>query len=284
MKSQSYTRNMMMFVKYLLVVLVCIFVLFPFIIMVSYSLRTTQNIFALDNGLLPKEITVQAYKNALSKYNFGGFGFGAWSWNSLWVCFLATFIAISLSAMLGYAISRFKFKLKKPLWFMIALTQTIPWIIILIPYYMDVARLGLTNNLVTLMCTYAAVFMPTSAWLFVGFFNNIPIDIEEAAKIDGCSQWGIFFRIILPLSIPSISAISLVAFVTGWGDYLFSQTMIKKAALWTLPLGLTSFRGEFFIQWAEIMAMSTIVTIPIVVLFIYLQRYLVDLMSGGVKG
>lgn len=116
------------------------------------------------------------------------------------------------------------------------------------------------------------------------FFNNIPIDLEEAAKIDGCSQWGIFFRIILPISIPSISAISLVAFVTGWGDYLFAQTLLKRAKLYTLPLGLISFQGEFFTQWAEIMATSAIVTVPIVILFIYLQRYLIDLMAGGVKG
>ena len=84
-------------------------------------------------------------------------------------------------------------------------------------------------------------------------------------------------------AISSISAIALVAFVTGWGDYLFSSTFIRRAALWTLPLGLTSFRGEFFIQWAEIMAMSAIVTVPIVALFIFLQRYLVDMMSGSVK-
>ena len=271
-------------VKYILVIILCIMVLLPFVIMISYSLRTTQNIFSLDHGLIPKHPTLQAYKNALSTYKFSGYGFGTWSWNSFWVCFIATFIAISFSAALGYAISRFRFKFKKPLWFMIALTQTIPWIVILIPFYMNIAKLGLISNLPVLMLTYAAVFMPTSAWLFVGFFDNIPVELEEAAKIDGCTHWGIFFRIILPLSIPSISAISLVAFVTGWGDYLFASTMIKRAAQWTLPLGLTSFRGEFFIQWAEIMAMSTIVTIPIVALFVYLQRYLVDLMAGGVKG
>ena len=185
--------------------------------------------------------------------------------------------------MLGYAISRFKFTGKKFLWFMIALTQTIPWVIILIPYYMTISQLKLVNNLWVLMITYAAVFLPTSAWLFIGFFNNIPIDVEEAAKIDGCSVWGIFFKIIIPLSLSSISAIALVAFVTGWGDFLFASTILKKASLWTLPLGLTSFKGEFFIQWAEIMAMSCIVTVPIVALFVFLQRYLVDMMTGSVK-
>lgn len=268
---------------YILVVIVCVVIITPFVIMISYSLRSTQDIFALDRSLVPSHPTLSAYSNALYNYKFSNTGFGTWAWNSIWVCGIATFLSIFFSAMLGYAISRFHFTGKKFFWFLIALTQTIPWIIILIPYYMTVSRLKLTNNLWVLMITYCAVFMPTSAWLFVGFFNKIGVEVEEAAMIDGCSQWGIFFRIIIPLSISSISAIALVAFVTGWGDYLFSATFIKKAALWTLPLGLTSFRGEFFIQWAEIMAMSTIVTVPIVALFVFLQRYLVDMMSGSVK-
>ncbi|WP_320129390.1 carbohydrate ABC transporter permease [uncultured Sphaerochaeta sp.] len=202
---------------YVLVSLVSIIIIFPFIIMISYSLRSTQDIFAMDFGLIPKHPTLAAYKNALTNYKFSGYGFGRWSLNSIWVCGIATFIAIFFSAMLGYAISRFKFTGKKVLWFMIFLTQTIPWIIILVPYYMTVSKIGLSNNLWVLMLTYCAVFLPTSAWLFVGFFNNIPMEVEEAAKIDGCSQWGIFFRIIIPLSLSSISAIALVSFVTGWG-------------------------------------------------------------------
>ena len=268
---------------YLAVILVCIVVATPFVIMISYSLRSTQEIFSLSQSIIPANVTFEAYRNALYDYSYSGVGFGTWSINSIWVCGIATFLAIFFSAMLGYAISRFKFTGRKSLLFMIALTQTIPWIIILIPYYMTISKFGMTNNLWVLMITYMAVFIPTSAWLFVGFFNKIGIEVEEAAKIDGCSHWGVFFRIIIPLSISSISAIALVAFVTGWGDYLFSSTFIRRAALWTLPLGLTSFRGEFFIQWAEIMAMSAIVTVPIVALFIFLQRYLVDMMSGSVK-
>jgi ABC-type glycerol-3-phosphate transport system permease component len=251
--------------------------------MVSYSLRSSKDIFAMDINLIPKHPTLAAYKNALQTYQFSGSGFGTWAWNSIFVCGIATFLSIFFSAMLGYAISRFRFTGRKSLWFMIALTQTIPWVIILVPYYMAISKIGLVNNLWVLMITYCAIFMPTNAWMFINFFDQIPIDLEEAARIDGCTQWGIFFRIIIPLSISSICAISLVAFVTGWGDFLFASTMLKKASLWTLPLGLTSFRGEFYIQWAEIMAMSTIVTVPIVALFIILQRYLVDMMAGGIK-
>ena len=268
---------------YTTVLLVSILIAIPFVIMLSYSFRASHDIFSLEIGLFPKKPTLAAYKNALFNYRFGGQGFARWSLNSLLTCGLATFFAIFSAAMTGYAISRFRFTGKKVLWFLIALTQTIPWIIILIPYYITISRMGLANTLYILGMTYMAVFLPTSAWLFVGFFNNIPYEMEEAAKIDGCSPWGIFFRIIIPLSVTSISAIALVAFVTGWGDFLFASVFLKKASLWTLPLGLTSFRGEHQIQWSEIMAMSAIVTVPIVILFIYLQKYLVDLMAGGVK-
>ncbi|OQA42509.1 MAG: Inner membrane ABC transporter permease protein YcjP [Spirochaetes bacterium ADurb.Bin315] len=270
-------------VLYLMVILVSIIITTPFVIMLSYSFRTSQNIFSLKISLIPENPTIAAYKNAIFKYKFSGHGFGKWTINSLLTCGVATFVSIFVAAMCGYAISRFKFTGKRFLWFLIAITQTIPWIVILIPYYITASKLKLVNNLSFLSLTYTAVFLPTSAWLFIGFFNNIPYEIEEAAKIDGCSTWGIFLRIIIPLSIASISAIALVAFVTGWSDYLFASVFLKRASLWTLPLGLTSFRGEHQIQWAEIMAMSTLVTVPIVVLFVYLQKYLVDLMAGGVK-
>ena len=276
-------RSLQRVLLYSAIIIVSILITIPFIIMLSYSFRASHDIFSLEIGLIPKNPTLDAYRNALFDYRFSGHGFARWSMNSILTCGIATFFAIFFAAMSGYAISRFRFTGKKVLWFLIALTQTIPWIIILIPYYITISRMGLANNLMILGMTYMAVFLPTSAWLFVGFFNNIPYEMEEAAKIDGCSPWGIFFRIIIPLSATSISAIALVAFVTGWGDFLFASVFLKKASLWTLPLGLTSFRGEHLIQWSEIMAMSAIVTVPIVVLFIYLQKYLVDLMAGGVK-
>ncbi len=270
-------------VLYFMVIIVSLAITAPFVIMLSYSFRSSHDIFSLEIGLIPKNPTLSAYYNALFNYKFSGYGFIQWSMNSIVTCGIATFFAIFFAAMSGYAISRFKFTGKWILWFLIAFTQTIPWVIILVPYYITVSRLGLVNSLWTLGATYLAVFLPTSAWLFVGYFDTIPYEIEEAAKIDGCSTWQIFLRIILPLSITSISEIALVAFVTGWSDYLFASVFLKEARLWTLPLGLTSFRGEYMIQWAEIMAMSAIVTVPIVVLFIYLQRYLVDMMAGGVK-
>lgn len=268
---------------YAAVACICIAVILPFLLMITYSLRSSSDIFALDIQFFPSHPSLDAYKSALIDYKYSDTGFLDWTWNSVLSCGIATILSIFFAATCGYAITRFKFTGKAILWFLIVLTQTIPWIVILIPYYITLAKLGLVNNLWSLCATYLAVFMPTSTWLFVGFFKSIPIEIEEAARIDGCGAWGIFFKIVVPLSIAAVSAIALVTFVSGWGDYLFASVLLKSAGKWTIPLGLQSFRGEHTIRWSEIMAMSALVTVPIVALFIFLQRYLVSLMAGGVK-
>lgn len=268
---------------YLTVIIISLVVIMPFLMMIMYSLRSSSDIFALDIKFFPSRPTLDAYRSALFDYKYSDAGFLDWTRNSLLACGIATLLSLFFAATCGYAISRFKFTGKSILWFVIVLTQTIPWIVILIPYYIGLAKLGLVNSLWSLCATYLAVFMPTSTWLFVGFFNTIPIEIEEAARIDGCGAWGIFLRIVVPLSVAAVSAIALVSFVSGWGDYLFASVLLKSADKWTIPLGLQSFRGEHTIKWAEIMAMSVFITVPIVALFIYLQRYLVSLMAGGVK-
>ncbi|MDD1770467.1 MAG: carbohydrate ABC transporter permease [Methanomassiliicoccales archaeon] len=268
---------------YLAVIAVSVAVILPFLLMITYSLRSSSDIFALDIKLLPSHPSLDSYRSAILEYRYSGTGFLDWGLNSLLACGIATILSMFFAATCGYAITRFKFTGKSILWFVIVLTQTIPWIVILIPYYITLAGLGLVNNLWSLCATYLAVFMPTSTWLFVGFFGGIPIEIEEAARIDGCGAWGIFFRVVLPLSGAAVSAIALVTFVSGWGDYLFASVLLKSAGNWTIPLGLQSFRGEHTIRWSEIMAMSALITVPIVVLFIYLQRHLVSLMAGGVK-
>ena len=268
---------------YTAVIAVSAAVVLPFLLMLTYSLRSSSDIFALDIKFLPSHPSLDSYRSALIDYRYSDTGFLDWGRNSLLACGIATLLSMFFAATCGYAICRFKFTGKSILWFIIVLTQTIPWIVILIPYYITLARLGLVNNLWSLCATYLAVFMPTSTWLFVGFFHTIPLEIEEAARIDGCGAWGIFFRVVVPLSGAAVSAIALVTFVSGWGDYLFASVLLKSAGNWTIPLGLQSFRGEHTIRWSEIMAMSALITVPIVALFIYLQRHLVSLMAGGVK-
>ncbi len=269
---------------YLVVVIVGVVVVAPFVVLLSYSFRTSTDIFQLDTGLIPAKPTLEAYASALFHYRIAGVGVPTWGMNSLVVCGIATLVAIYISALSGYGISRFRFRGRNFLWFLIILTQLVPWIVVLIPYYTLLVKLHLLDSLVGLGFTYMTIFTPVCAWLFIGFFQGSSVEIEEAARIDGCSQAGVFHRIVLPLATPAISAVALFAFVIGWGDYLMASVMMRSPENWTLPLGLVSFRGEHKILWAESMALATVITIPIVALFLYLQRNLVTLMTGGVKG
>lgn len=268
---------------YVLVLLVCAVILAPVFMLVSYSLRTSQELFSLNLTLLPRTPTLAAYTNALFAFEVGGSGFLRWTLNSILLCSVATVVAGFCAALGGYALTRFRFMGRKLLWFLIIMTQTVPWVVLLIPYYAQLSSWNLLDNLTSLGITYLAIFTPVATWLFTGFFQNMTPEIEEAARLDGCTQWGVFYRIVLPLSAPALAAVALFTFVIGWGDFLFASVLIKSADIWTLPLGLTSFQGEREVRWAEIMAMSTLVTIPVVLLFLYLQRYLVNLMAGSLK-
>lgn len=268
---------------YLLVLIICLILILPFILLFSYSLRTDEEIFSADIRFLPRDPTFQAYKKALLEYRVGQASFLDWARNSIIVCGIGTLTAIFVASLCGYGISRFRFYGRKILWFVIILTQTVPWVVVLIPYYALMGKMGMLDRLSALVISYMAILTPVSTWLFTGFFQNIPVEIEEAARIDGCNHFGVYYRIILPLAVPGISAIALFAFVIGWSDFLIASILITSVEKWTLPIGLSSFQGEHYIRWAEIMAMSTLITIPIIILFLYLQKYLLNLLAGGVK-
>lgn len=269
---------------YLVVTLVCGIILFPFIILFSYSLKTNAEIFSANVRLISPNSTLVAYKNIFLSYGFEGANFSSWALNSLVVCSSAAVASTFVASLCGYGMSRFRFYGRGSLQLILVLTQTVPLIIILLPYYVLLSRFGMLNKLSTLSLTYFVLFIPISAWLFTGFFKSVSVEIEEAALIDGCTRFGVFWRIVLPIAVPSICAITLLAFVGGWGDYLLASVFISSAKKWTLPISLSSFESPHRVLWAEIMAMSVLVTVPIAALFLYLQRYLIGgLMAGSIK-
>ena len=268
---------------YILVSFICILVLTPFMFLIVYSLRTDSEIFSLDIHFIPKAPNLDAYKKAIISYEVGGVKFTNWALNSFLVCGIATLVCIYVSSMCGYGISRFHFFGRRPLWFIILFTQTMPWVVVLIPYYILLGKFGMLDKSSALSLSYLAVFTPISVWLFTGFFKNLPVEIEEAARIDGCSHFSVFYHIIMPLSVPGIAAIALFTFIIGWSDYLLASILISSVEKWTLPIGLSNFMQEHNILWAELTAMSTVITIPIVIIFLFLQKYLIDLLAGSIK-
>ncbi len=278
MKAQ--TNNYIFRILTVLVLLfLCIIVLAPFGVMGSYSIRTEKELYDFNISFIPDNPTLGAYNELIANNEL----LVKWILNSLYVTLISTFLVIIFSSMMAYAIANFRFLGRKGLWFIIAMTQSIPWIIPLIPLYISLSHMNALDSLHTVMIIYTACFIPISVWLMVGFFKKIPKDISEAAKIDGCSNWGVLMRIIMPLSTNALCAIGLTAFIGGWGDYVTVTTIIRSKEVWTLPIAIQSLRGPYYTAWTQIMALGTIISIPVVIIFLWLQKYLVNLIAGGVK-
>jgi ABC-type glycerol-3-phosphate transport system permease component len=273
------SKTMKSILLFLAVVALCLLVLVPFIFMVSYSLRTNAELYDFGITLIPKNITFSSYVD-LWKNNAM---LTTWIWNTLYVTGVSTLLVVIASTMMGYAIARFRFKGRKGIWFTLAMTQSIPWVIALIPLYMTLSSFKMLDRMNTVMWIYTACFIPTSTWLLVGFFKKIPQELDDAARIDGCSNWGVLLRIVLPVSMNALSAIALTAFIGGWGDYITATTILKSKGHWTLPIAIQYLKGPFYTEWTQIMALGTIISVPVVILFLWLEKYLVNLMAGGIK-
>ena len=278
MKAQT-NKYIVRILMALVLAFLCFCVLAPFLMMVSYSLRTENELYDLSISFIPKKPTLGAYRELIAN----NANLARWIINTVSITVISTALVIVFSSMMAYAIANYRFRGRKVLWFVIAMTQSIPWIIPLIPLYITLSEMQLLDRLGTVTVIYTACFIPMSVWLMVGFFKKIPRDFSEAARIDGCSNWGVFLLIILPLSTNALCAIGLTAFIGGGGDYVTVTTIIRSQSLWTLPIAIQSLKGPFYTAWTQIMALGTIISVPVVVIFLWLQKYLVNLLAGGVK-
>ena len=220
------------------------------------------------------------YQRLFKEYPFARFFL-----NSAFVSTMTTLIAVCFAAFAGYSISRFRFPGRMVAAVLILATQMIPGIAILIPLYVMLNRLHLLNSYAGLIVSYNAFAIPFCTWMIKGFFDSIPAELEEAALIDGCTQWMAFARIALPLSLPGLMATGIFAFILGWNEFIFAATFIDSTDLKTLTVGIASMKGIDVVDWGLLNAGAVIVTLPLAVLFSVVQRYLVQgLTAGAVKG
>jgi len=160
-----------------------------------------------------------------------------------------------------------------------------PGVVIIVPSYNVMSFLHLTNSLVGVMLVELVLTIPFSVWMLRGFFTEIPRELEEAAIIDGCSKMQALRHVLLPLALPGIIAVAVFAFIFSWNEYLFPLVLINDEAVKTLPLGVAGFMGHLYVEWGPLLAAAVVSTIPILILFIFLQRFLIKgIMSGAVKG
>lgn len=211
--------------------------------------------------------------------------FGRWLLNSVLVSLMTTALGVFLACTAAYAFSRFRFPGRETGMLAFLVSQMFPGTLMLIPMFIIIVKwLGLGNTYWGLVIVYATTSIPFCVWMLKGYFDTIPVDIEESALIDGASRQTIFIRIILPLAKPAIAITALFSFMTAWNEFILASVFLESELMYTAPVGLRFFVGGFSSQWGFFAAGSVIVSLPVVILFLYLQKYLVSgLTAGSVK-
>ncbi|WP_433790985.1 sugar ABC transporter permease [Actinoplanes sp. CA-252034] len=229
---------------------------------------------------LVKDPTFANYEYVLFETNFP-----SWFLNSVIVASLTMLIGIFFSATTGYALSRFNFPGRRSLMMVFLITQMFPVSILIVPIYAIMASLGLINTLPSLVIAYLTIAVPFCAWMLKGYFDSIPTSLDEAASLDGCGPFRIFWRVILPLARPAIAVTGFYAFLTAWGEVAYASAFIQTDDKYTLAYGLQQFVPQFNPQWEYLTAAAVLVTIPAGIVFLFAQKHLVSgLTAGGTKG
>jgi multiple sugar transport system permease protein len=167
----------------------------------------------------------------------------------------------------------------------ILITQMFPSVMLLVPFYGIINRLGLINTHLGLIIVYVSFTVPFSTWMMIGFFKTLPLELDEAAMIDGCTVWQTFSRVVLPLTLPGIASTSIYSFITSWNEYMFAFILTNSPDMRTLSVGIAELNGFQQILWNDMMAASLIASLPSIILFIFLQKYFINsLTAGAVKG
>jgi arabinogalactan oligomer / maltooligosaccharide transport system permease protein len=252
---------------------------FPVMLVVKKSLSGGQE-FALNLSPVPDAPTISHFRHVM-----GHPLFARQLLNSLLLATGTTLLGVFLSCTAAYAFSRFRFPGDRAFLMLFLVVQMFPGTLLMIPLYVLLERLGLLDQIVGLMLVYSTTAIPFCVWTLKGYFDTIPRELEEAARIDGASRLGVFYRIVLPLGRPAIAVTALFSFMTAWNEFIMASTFTSKERSYTLPVVLQHYVGEHTTEWGHFAAGAVLVSIPVMILFYVLQKHLVaGLTAGSVKG
>ncbi|BAH42320.1 putative sugar ABC transporter permease [Brevibacillus brevis NBRC 100599] len=265
-------------VSYVLAYLFALLALYPIVLMISSSLKTNREIFASPLSL-PKTFSLDTYKKLWEAVPFADF-----LWNSVFVSALSVLLITVFSAMAAFYLSRFSFTWTAGLYFFFIIGLMIPIKLGIVPLFLLMKNLGLLNSLWSLILIYTASGIPISVFILTGFFRTLPIELEEAARIDGCSHFQVFWRILLPLIRPALATVVIINFIHAWNDFFFPLIFIQEESLKTIPVGMMVLFGEYETDWSLLFAGLTLSALPMIIVFLLASRQFMEgLTAGAVK-
>jgi len=263
-------------------VLICL----PGLWVVLTAFRENVEVMARPPVWIPQQWTLDNFRAIFGlSATQQGIPVGSYFMNSLVISVTSTVLAVLIGMMGGYAFARHNFRFKKASFLALMLSRTVPGISLSLPVFMIWSRLGLIDTHFGLILVYLALNIPFTIWLIDGFFRQIPPELSEAAKIDGCSPWQAFWRIEFPLAKSGVASAGIFAFLTSWNEFALASQLTRTTASKTLPVGLMDFTAQFTVDWTGMCAMAVIIIVPALALTFVVQKHLIaGLTFGGVKG
>lgn len=274
------SRSISKILSYIVLSLGLVIVAIPFWYMISTAFKPQTMVFELPPQIWPNPSTLNNFIKALTTDKFG-----LYFLNSTKVTIISTFLTVLISSMLAFAFARLNFKFKEPLFYLLLLGMMVPPVMLIIPQFVISHWLNLYNNLWGLILVYVTMNISMQTFLLRGVFEDVPKDLEEAAMIDGGSPWTIFTKIVLPLSRPGLAVVTINSFLYSWEEYSWANVNIGDSANRTLPIGIALFQSEHLTEWGQVFAASLVALIPVVIIFIFFQKYFVQgISTTGMKG
>jgi multiple sugar transport system permease protein/raffinose/stachyose/melibiose transport system permease protein len=265
---------------YALLIALVVPAVFPFYWMAISSIKPEPELFAVSPSLAPGTFSTEFYDRLLI-----GTPFWRYFLNSLIVAGATMVLVCVVAVFAAYALARFRFGAREPFALSLLIGQMFPSVLLAIPLFVILSQVGLLDSYAGLVVAYLTFALPFTTWMLRGYFMSVPEDLEEAAMIDGCSRMGAMLRITLPLTAPGIAATAILGFMLAWNDYLFAAILLNQEELKTLPIGLSGYISPWRIDYGVLMSGSVMATIPVVLFFILVQRYIIaGLTAGAVKG
>lgn len=266
-------------VLYGAVILTVAIILFPIFWLFNTALSTTAELTQLPPSFWPEDAQWEIFAKVWNARPIP-----LWLWNSTIAAIGSVILSMTVSVLAGYSLSRFSPRGSHAMGLFILTAKMLPATLLVIPLFAIFRSVGMIGSLWTLVIAHSTLIIPFTTWMLKGYFDTIPRELEQAAMVDGCSPLGAMIRVILPVSAPGLAATALYSFVLSWSDYAYARTfLVNSQGGWTANLGITTMRGEYVTDWNEIAAAAVFVAIPIMIIYFFLERYLVGGLTAGAE-